>query len=366
MAAAAPRLARRREPAARALRRALATTAMGRLSGPERGWRERIESKRGELTSDDAATGPSFDPGSEGSEGRFTMERRRTTVAVAVTLMSLTPIWCALLMRLVRELEPRSCLELGTGFGISAAYQAAALELNGAGRLTTLEGAVEWGDRAARSLTELGLASVEPTSGPIAETLTPAAERLAPLDYVYIDAEHQAPATVGRSRRSSPTCATVPSWCSTTPTGPTWPKPTPRSGGASASRPRSPSGASGSPSSTETRREGAAAEAGVAARRRRLPARPRAGAAAARGPRRRLLARRRDRHPHGRARPLPGRGAGLDRADRGEPRADPAERRGGRAGARQRVGPAAGRRAPRRGLTGVPVDEPRRPPSAGS
>jgi len=196
MAATVPRLATRREPAARALRRALATTALGRLSAPEREWRERIEAKRAELTSDDASTSPSFDPGSEGAEGAFTMERRRTTVAVAVTLMSLTPIWCTLLLRLVRELEPRSCLELGTGFGMSAAYQGAGLELNGTGSLTTLEGATEWGDRAARSLAELGLSSVALTSGAIAETLPPTAKRLAPLDYVYIDAEHQAPATL--------------------------------------------------------------------------------------------------------------------------------------------------------------------------
>ena len=34
-------------------------------------------------------------------------------------------------MRTVRELSPSACLELGAGFGISAAYQGAALELNG-------------------------------------------------------------------------------------------------------------------------------------------------------------------------------------------------------------------------------------------
>ena len=42
-------------------------------------------------------------------------------------------------MRIVRELSPRACLELGAGYGISAAYQGAALELNGSGTLTTME-----------------------------------------------------------------------------------------------------------------------------------------------------------------------------------------------------------------------------------
>lgn len=196
MAAPLPRLSASRRPAARALRKALATTSFDRLSGPERQWRERIEAKRAELVADEDSTGPAFEPGSEGERGLFTMKRERTTVAVAASMMSLTPTWCTLLMRFVRELEPRTCLELGTGFGISAAYQAAALELNGAGRLTTLEGSADWGERARRSLAELGLASVDLIAGPIAETLPGEAERLDPLDYVYIDAEHQAQATL--------------------------------------------------------------------------------------------------------------------------------------------------------------------------
>ena len=44
---------------------------------------------------------------------------------------SMPRIWARFLMRLVGELAPRSCIELGTGFGISAMYQAAALETAG-------------------------------------------------------------------------------------------------------------------------------------------------------------------------------------------------------------------------------------------
>ncbi|MGH7317340.1 MAG: O-methyltransferase [Candidatus Rokuibacteriota bacterium] len=102
--------------------------------------------------------------------------------------MSLPPVWCLLLMRLVRTMRPRSCLELGTGFGISGAYQAAALELNGTGRLTTVEGAAEWAEIARRGFMELGLSRVEPVVGPIAEMLADA--RLGPFDHVLVDAEH--------------------------------------------------------------------------------------------------------------------------------------------------------------------------------
>ena len=40
---------------------------------------------------------------------------------------------------LAREFKPQLALELGTNVGISSAYQAAALKLNGRGKLVTLE-----------------------------------------------------------------------------------------------------------------------------------------------------------------------------------------------------------------------------------
>lgn len=66
--------------------------------------------------------------------------------------MSLPPPWCLLLMQLVRELAPRFCVELGTAFGISTAYQATAPELNGSGKLATFEGSAAWGELAERTV----------------------------------------------------------------------------------------------------------------------------------------------------------------------------------------------------------------------
>jgi predicted O-methyltransferase YrrM len=163
MAASLPRLAARRDRASRALFRALWTTALGRIPQEERQWIGRIEARRAELASADASP--------------------------FVQWMSIAPVWGRFLMRTVRELAPRSCLELGTGFGISAAYQAAALELNGGGSLTTLEGAKEWADIAERGFSELGLARVETLVGPIEQTFAAAAGS-GPFDYVFVDAEH--------------------------------------------------------------------------------------------------------------------------------------------------------------------------------
>ncbi|MGH7317339.1 MAG: O-methyltransferase [Candidatus Rokuibacteriota bacterium] len=169
--------------------RALLTTALDRIDPAEREWTGKIESRRGELLEERALTSPVFDSGAPGPKGDLGVLHEPVPVEVASILMSQPTLWCVLLMRLVRELRPSSCLELGTAFGISGAYQAAALELNGEGSLTTLEGAREWADIAEQGFSELGLARVETLVGPIEQTFAAAADS-GPFDYVFVDAEH--------------------------------------------------------------------------------------------------------------------------------------------------------------------------------
>ncbi len=173
MAARVPRLARRSDPAAGALARALRTTALGRIPAEEGAWIERIERRRSRV--DELALG----------------------IATICPFWSVPRIWGILQLRLVRELAPRTCLELGTGFGISAAYQAAALALNGAGRLVTLEREPRVVEIARETVAELGLESrVEQRVGEIGETLARVAPEIAPVDYAFVDAEHTERATV--------------------------------------------------------------------------------------------------------------------------------------------------------------------------
>jgi predicted O-methyltransferase YrrM len=209
MAAALTRLRRADDPGVEPLVRALSTTVRGRLTAEERAWIERIEARRSQLLQRDAPTGlPEFDPAAESSPNRgFTITVPRTTMGLASALMSLTPSWCLLLMRLVTEKRPRSALELGTGFGISASYQAAALELNQAGTLVTLEGSEAWAEAASEGFAALGLERVEARVGPIAETLVEEAQRRAPLDFVFIDAEHQEQATIDHFEAVLPSLA---------------------------------------------------------------------------------------------------------------------------------------------------------------
>jgi predicted O-methyltransferase YrrM len=180
MIAALPRLAGRRDRPSRALRRALAETATGRTPAPEREWGRRIEARREALLSDRRSTRAS------------NLEFEGTMVASeAAWWLSLPPIWCRFLMRLVGELEPRSAIELGSGVGISGAYQAAAMRGGEGGRLITLDASQDWAALAREGFEELGLsASVELRLGDIAETLPAVLEEAAPVDYAFIDAEH--------------------------------------------------------------------------------------------------------------------------------------------------------------------------------
>jgi predicted O-methyltransferase YrrM len=198
MIAPLARLRAHGDPAARPLVRALQTTLIGRVDQRERAWIKRIEARRAELIERGGSTRlPRFDQGTKAQPGGgFAMAGPETSLGSAAAFMSLSPTWCVLLLRLIRELAPASSLELCTGFGISGSYQAAGLQLNDAGHMTTLEGSEEWAASAVDGFRELGLERIESRVGPVAETLATEAQRGAPLDFVFVDAEHQEQATL--------------------------------------------------------------------------------------------------------------------------------------------------------------------------
>lgn len=182
MGAASARLARRRDRPSRALRLALRTTALDRIPAEDRTWIERIDGARPALPAAAIAA-------TEDALDRPEAEHLDEATA-AVKWMSLPPVLGRLLFRLVREHQPRSCLELGTGFGISTAYHAAALDVNGRGRLTSLD--IEAMVALARpGLARLGLEHrIELVGGLIEETLDGALAAASPIDYALLDADH--------------------------------------------------------------------------------------------------------------------------------------------------------------------------------
>lgn len=106
-----------------------------------------------------------------------------------------SPVWGRRLFRLIRMAQPQRCLELGTSSGFSAAYQAAALDLNGSGRLITLEGAPAVAQLAVQNLAALAL-SADVIPGLFKDTLDGALELLEEVDYAFIDGHHDEHATL--------------------------------------------------------------------------------------------------------------------------------------------------------------------------
>ena len=183
-------------PRSRALARALAGAAVLRGTAAERDWVARIEARRAELAAEHAQTEAVFSEGPERAGARWAEIRRSGPLAEACRVISVPPHWARLLMRLIAELRPASCVELGTGFGVSAAYEAAALELNGAGELTSFEGGESWARIAREGAERLGLARLDVRVGPLSETLAPGLAEKAPVDFAFIDAEHTRESTL--------------------------------------------------------------------------------------------------------------------------------------------------------------------------
>jgi predicted O-methyltransferase YrrM len=198
-ASPAARVARsngREDPASRAVARALRATGLGRIPPPERRWIDRIEHRRTALAAAHGVTQAVFSEEPDARGDRWAHVGRAGPLAAKCDTISVPARWGILLVRLVSELTPRSCVELGTGFGVSAAFIAAALELNGEGALTTFEGAEEWAAIAREGAGELDLARLAVRVGPLSETLPAALPDLAPVDFAFVDAEHTKESTL--------------------------------------------------------------------------------------------------------------------------------------------------------------------------
>jgi predicted O-methyltransferase YrrM len=101
-----------------------------------------------------------------------------------------------ILFKLIRDLKPMKCLELGTCVGISACYQAFALKLNGQGKLITLEGSEKLASIASQNVQLLGLENVEIHAGRFLDVLPGVLHQNPAIDFVFIDGHHEEIATV--------------------------------------------------------------------------------------------------------------------------------------------------------------------------
>lgn len=163
-------------PVARALRAATRPP-----DAQARHWAARIETERRRLA----------DRGDPLSGGRGTT----LTVGEVTRRASVPPRQAALLFSLVRHLEARRCLEMGTCVGISGAYLAGAMATQGGGRLVSLEGHADRAAVAREVWQRLGLDDAEVIDGRFDRTLSRALAQ-GPPDLVFVDGHHDGEATV--------------------------------------------------------------------------------------------------------------------------------------------------------------------------
>jgi predicted O-methyltransferase YrrM len=191
--------------------RAIKLATVGRPSADERAWIKRIELTRALLLTSPAPL--EIEDFGAGAGHRFDTGEAQTRNVVTKTLGAMTgsskpPRWAYLLFRLVRELQPRSVVEMGACVGISASYEAAALELNGSGRLVTLEGADVLADRSAHTLSELNLDHRAVVRlGQFSDTLASVIAELSPVGFAFIDGHHVESATLDYMEQMLPSMA---------------------------------------------------------------------------------------------------------------------------------------------------------------
>jgi predicted O-methyltransferase YrrM len=195
------RLRRDTSPTARLVGDALTGARKGSTSTDEDVWIERVENLRADMTaSEDEFV--RHDYGAGGSTSTRTRSEMEAGVPTEETLghfarkASKPRFWCLFLFRLVRTAEPHTCIEMGAAVGISGAYQAAALALNGSGTLTSLEGDPTLAKITRGNFERLGLDHADVVPGRFDQTLRNVLTERQPVDYVFVDGHHDHDATL--------------------------------------------------------------------------------------------------------------------------------------------------------------------------
>jgi predicted O-methyltransferase YrrM len=113
-----------------------------------------------------------------------------------ITTASKPKFWATMLFKIIRKLEPLSCVELGSCVGISASYQALALKINGKGAIVTLEGSDEISNLAKETFADLGIQNASVVTGPFHKTLSGVFETSKPIDFFFNDGHHDHDAVI--------------------------------------------------------------------------------------------------------------------------------------------------------------------------
>jgi predicted O-methyltransferase YrrM len=100
-----------------------------------------------------------------------------------------------LIFRIILNIKPKRCLELGTSLGISGAYQLAALKINNKGELITIEGSENISKIAQNNFSKLGFSNFKIYNGSFKDVLLEILSKEKLYDLVFIDGHHDKVAT---------------------------------------------------------------------------------------------------------------------------------------------------------------------------
>jgi predicted O-methyltransferase YrrM len=162
------------------------------VTNDEKLWIDKIQSLRKELESstekieliDFGAIKPDLNLSDEQLKIGRTIP---TTIGAKCKSGSELFFWVFILFKLIRKYKPSSCLELGACMGMSASFQAAALTLNGKGRIVTVEGDPTLASIAKRNFNKLSLNNASVETGRFQDILPGVLPQYGPFDFVFID-----------------------------------------------------------------------------------------------------------------------------------------------------------------------------------
>lgn len=117
----------------------------------------------------------------------------KTTISNFTRTASIPGKYGEMLFRLVKFYQPKVIVELGTGFGFSAAYMAKAAH---GIHLITIEGHEPYADVALQNFTQLNLYEITLLRGTIEEKLPEVLDAYPAADLVYMDGNHSYEATL--------------------------------------------------------------------------------------------------------------------------------------------------------------------------
>lgn len=201
-------LASHKHPKLKAVGDALRESLTHTISVEEQNWISLIEQRRSSLLNSEKEIAV-IDYGAGNPDSNRTKEEMKngvqsTALVANICKFSKSEFWATFLFKMIRKLEPSSCVELGSCVGISASYLTAALNINRKGELLSLEGSPEIAKIAKETLESLNLQNGSVITGPFHETLKGVFESAKPIDFFFNDGHHDHDAVMQYFNESLP------------------------------------------------------------------------------------------------------------------------------------------------------------------